>query len=93
MSRSAYSYEIHDNVVAIEDEDMGGMSVTSNIESVIEEIAAQESIDPEHYAWIYRDTEGMWDGFDPLTNTFYRIGAETLSEAQESKQVKLRLKG
>lgn len=58
-------------VLLIVDLDMGKMSVTNDIENVIDDIAFAENIDPKEYLIAYRDSEGDWDGWDAKTNDFY----------------------
>jgi hypothetical protein len=69
MSRSDYSFATVAvygetqvvEVVQIADANLGNMSVTNDIENVINEIAARLPNPPSGYAWIYRDSSGAWD--------------------------------
>lgn len=69
MSRSDYSFAVIQifqekravEVVQIADANLGNMSVTNDIENVINEIAARLPNPPFGYAWIYRDSSGDWD--------------------------------
>jgi len=65
MSRSDYSYKVLDipkgKFIAITDLNLGRMSVTNNIENVLEEIAGVESLSLLEYKIVYRDSEGTWD--------------------------------
>ena len=68
MSRSDYKYHIrHKNkqhFILIEDENKGRVSVTNNIENVVEEIATMEGINPVEFHIVYRDSDGTWDGYN-----------------------------
>lgn len=55
----------------IVDKNQGAMSVTNDIENVVEDIAEYEGIDPFEYQIIYRDSEGHWDGWDHYEKTFF----------------------
>lgn len=55
----------------IVDKNSGGMSVTNDIENVVDDISAHVGIDPLEYRIIYKDSEGRWDGWDHKTQTFY----------------------
>ena len=47
-----------------------GMSVTNNIENIVDYICKLENINPvEHYI-IYKDSTGIWDGFEFATIDF-----------------------
>ena len=77
--RSNYSYEIIGDVIKIED--LGGnfMSVTNNIEGVVREIADKE-LSLEFFNVIYRDSEGVWDGWDERVG-FISLNAKSFEEA------------
>lgn len=83
MSRSDYTYERIKNIIAITDWNKGRMSVTNNIENVVEEISKAERISPTEYHWIYKDLSGLWDGWNPHTNTFILLNTPFLSDAKE----------
>lgn len=86
MSRSTYSYNICTtqgiNFILIVDKNVG-MSVTNDIENVIEEIALKEKIDLDIYNVLYQDSTGKWDGFDYKNGRFFFLGASTADEAVE----------
>lgn len=97
MIGSQYSYVRHEGVVSIVDEYEGGAAktVTNNIEEVIQEISRIEDIDPWLYVWVYMDSEGVWNGYEPEFGTFYRIGAtgeDELDTVLSSHQVKRRIR-
>lgn len=98
MAHSNYSYVRHEGVVSIIDEYEGGAgnkTVTNNIEQVIDDISRQEEIDPWNYVWVYMDSEGLWSGYEPEFDNFYRIGAmgaDELDTVLSSNQVKQRIR-
>lgn len=72
--RSDFSYEIRQikgkPFIMIEDLNHGRMSVTNDIENVIEYICNKENINPvEHYI-IYKDSDGIWDGYEFAIKNF-----------------------
>lgn len=72
MNRADYRYYIlHDEkVIAIEDLNKGNTSLTNDIENVAEEISKNETLDLKEYKVIYRDSQGLWDGYNPFNNRF-----------------------
>ena len=83
MSKSDYNYTRIKNIISIIDLNLGRMTVTNNIENVVSEIAKKERIAPEEFKWIYRDTDGLWDGWNPTTNTFIPLQTHLESDARE----------
>lgn len=63
MTKSDYTYTIEDGFLKIVDLDMGGMSVTNDIENVITEIGLSEDI--LNLRIIYQDSMGEWDEVIP----------------------------
>jgi hypothetical protein len=69
MTRSDFTFavvEVQDDeratqVIQIVDDNLGNMSVTNDVENVINEISARLPRPATDYAWIYRDTEELWD--------------------------------
>lgn len=65
MTKSKYNYRIIDNYLLIVDEmtsvDIDIMSVTNNIENILNEIAQKEDIDISDLTIIYRDSLFNWD--------------------------------
>ena len=78
MSRSDYSYKVLDipkgKFIAITDLNLGRMSVTNNIENVLEEIAGVESLSLLEYKIVYRDSEGTWDAWDQKQSRAVYLG-------------------
>lgn len=67
---SDFTYEIHGNIIAIEDLDLGNKSVTNDIENVLCAIRFHEenkhqgfkaNFDFDNKRIIYKDSEGIWD--------------------------------
>jgi hypothetical protein len=85
MARADYLHRI-DTVkgiptILIEDLDLGRMTVTNNIEEVVEEIARMEKIDPKDYVIVYQDSEGVWDGYRVDKRMFVSLAADDPEEA------------
>lgn len=85
MVKSRYKYEVIDSVLCIEDLDVEGtMSVTNNIENVLNEIM-DNGVIISNKLIIYRDSDGIWDGINcngrnkPIN--FYPLGCNTKEEA------------
>lgn len=78
MGKSDYTYEMQSHqgyaILVIEDLDQGGMSVTNNIENVVEEISLMEQvkITPDSHIIIYLDSDGLWTGWH-MTKGFLPI--------------------
>lgn len=92
--KSNYTYSIQDtqgrNVIAIEDLNSGGMSVTNNIENIIKEISDKENINMYDYMYVYLDSNNTWDGFNIKNNRFISLNEKT-SEAAIRKYINLQL--
>ncbi len=48
-------------IVQIVDQDLGNISVTNDIENILNEIQARLPRHPTDYVWIYRDSMEAWD--------------------------------
>lgn len=85
MNKPDYVYQVTDfhgrNVIAIVDMNLGNMSVTNGIEQVVENIAREKQIEPHHFMIVYCDSEGVWDGWDPVIEQFVSLDARTWEEA------------
>lgn len=84
--KANYSYETVGNMLLIIDQNLGNMSVTNCIEDVVEEICQREMKDPTSLRIAYRDSEGIWDGWNHQSQTFFPIGARTQREAEDRLQ-------
>lgn len=78
-ARANYTYKLFKDITAtgtlhifaITDHNRGGMSVTNDIENVLEEICSHHAgLKLTDCAVCYRDTDGRWDGWDTKTNDF-----------------------
>lgn|GEM_PF-2924428 len=70
-------------VYSIEDYDVG-MSVTANAAAVISEVVAVTGPIPGNSIFVYRDTDGRWDGLNVVSGVFidfFPLGAITEDEA------------
>lgn len=85
MSKAVYGYEIKDyagrNCIIIVDEGKSEKTVTNDIENVVSEICRAENIEAHHFMIIYRDSEGMWDGWDPVVEEFVPLQQDTWGKA------------
>lgn len=68
-------------VIAIVDLDLGGTSVTNDIENVVEAICHKEKISPNDAAFIYMDSLKTWDGWNPKTGWFIALSTNKKEEA------------
>lgn len=87
MTKANYNYAIkriiNTDYVLIEDRNIGGMSVTNDIENVISDICTCRGLDPNTTVFLYRDSDGVWDGFDWLSKRFIHLGAMNHQQAVE----------
>jgi hypothetical protein len=68
-------------VIAIIDLNLGGMSVTNNIENVVDAICHKEKIKPDDAAFIYMDSLKTWDGWNQKTGWFVALSTNDKQEA------------
>lgn len=56
-------------------EDQGGnfITVTNNIENVLEQIATLYKLNPVEHHIIYKDTDGKWDGYNFSLKAFFPL--------------------
>lgn len=83
MSKSDYSYfiEEHEKLIIAQDLNLGKMSVTNDIENVIEEIQSKyPNIDFQYM--IYYDTADTWDAWDIQNERFILLNAVDLITAK-----------
>ena len=87
-NRSDYTYHISkingQQALVIEDLNLGGMSVTNNIEAVIADIAHEIGEGIYKLPIVYKDSEGQDDGINGEKlkfDTFYHIGATSEKDA------------
>jgi hypothetical protein len=68
-------------VIAIVDLDLGGTSVTNDIENVVEAICHKEKIAIDDAAFIYLDSLKTWDGWNQKTGWFVALSTNDKQEA------------
>lgn len=74
-----YEYNIVGNVVVIIDLNLGGRSVTNDIENVLESIGKDVELADKKI--IYRDSCGVFDGVTLDAKRFYPINKRSLDDA------------
>lgn len=96
MARAQYTYELVDvngkKGIAITDLNQGQVSVTNDIENVVNEIAKIEGIDPTECTIVYKDAEGVWDGWDAKSERFVFLNAKHWAHAV-NKVAKMKREG
>lgn len=82
---SDYTHEIltEDKIIVIVDQDLGGLSVTNNIETVVEDIAKKHGLDLNEHRIIYADSLGLWDGWDHKNKRFISLATDNRKTALE----------
>jgi len=84
MTKSDYAYKVEDEFLIIKDLNLGRMSVTNDIENVLNEISKLIILDL--YKIIYEDSDGMFDAVLTYQNEFsdyYILGVWSKEEAKE----------
>lgn len=71
MIRCDFAVHVTEHLLIIEDLDIGGMSVTNDIENVIAEIA--KSYDLKKREVVYVDSMGIYTLIDIIDNKFYKF--------------------
>ena len=94
MAKADYSHKLHCNEdvevygISIIDLNLGGMSVTNNIEEVVEEICGRFLIDPNSVIIVYRDSDGRWDGWNNSTKDFIALNGKDSEDSIRMMQQK-----
>lgn len=87
-SHANFLYRIgeHDGqkILLIRDQDSGNVSVTNDIENVVADIAAHEGINLYEHLIIYRDSMGMWDGWDAKAQNFFFLRPSVMKEVGQT---------
>ena len=75
MRKADYMYAIDRKKALIEiiDMNLGNVSVTNGIEDVTAQIGKYENVYINDFAIVYRDSDDRWDGWDPVTESFYPL--------------------
>lgn len=79
--------DYNNHVVSIHNSDYydpNALSLTNGIDTVVREISRRENLDPAKYKWVYKDSEDIWDGYNPATETFISLHKATEKEAIEA---------
>lgn len=81
LGKSDYEWKANENLLQIVDLNTGGRSVTNDVENVINEIYEKLGEQIKKFKIIYKDSEGIWDGINPVWGikkcvecSFYHIG-------------------
>jgi hypothetical protein len=89
MAQSDYEFAVSDDFILIRDMNLGNMSVTNNIETVVREVAAivhkVEGKPLRCFRLLYMDSERMVDGIlttDNRFDSFYHLGCKDFNEAK-----------
>lgn len=82
--KSDYTYKVTENIISIIDLDKGGLSVTNDIENIIQDLRNIIG-DLSGYAIIYRDSMGIWDGIriEGETINFYSLNETEYEKATQ----------
>lgn len=88
QSRADFRYrvisEAGDKILLIVDLDLGGRSVTDDIDNVVADICnLEQTTEYDYFLIAYRDSMGRWDEYDPTTNAIRPLskeGKETIEE-------------
>lgn len=90
MVHSAFYYQIDPyediKLVWIVDSCIGNMDVTLDMDNVVHHILNINNIKEEDvgdYLWIYADTDGIWDAYDPITEEFIELACDDIIDAIE----------
>lgn len=79
MKRADYTYALRElnghKFICIIDQNRGNMSVTNDIENVVDEILGREKIIASDHLIVYRDSDGSWDGWDHSTRAFVHLNS------------------
>ena len=73
--KSDFCFRITAHVIAIKDLNLGKMSVTNNIEAIVEYICEQNSISPLDFTIIYKDSNEDISLFSWFNKEFYPINS------------------
>lgn len=89
MARADYAYGITElggkPFIVIEDlNKTGRCSVTNDIDNVIDEIATKERINPVEHFIVYKDSRGIWDGYNFSTKQFIPLNEHGFKTAMKN---------
>lgn len=69
------------DVLWILDLDLGGKSVTNNIEILANKLCFMMRLDPKECLIVYQDTERHWDGWDAKEGRYVHLHEKQLTRA------------
>jgi len=83
MAKADYHHHFYThkdkNILAISDLDLGNMSVTNDMEAVVNECFARIStITPQNCYVVHKDSNGVYDGWDCKKRDFISLNEPTL---------------
>jgi len=80
-AKSDYEWGIDSDVVWIRDLDKGGMSVTNNMNAILEHLS--QCLPLQEYLLMYCDSTGTWDGltYSGVTASFFSINETDYGKA------------
>jgi len=86
MKRADYIHSLEKyrnriDCIVIEDLNLGSVSVTNDIENVINDISAIEKVNAQQYLVVYKDSTGLWDGYNTISNEFVGLAEDTWWDA------------
>lgn len=93
IPRALFTFSQIRNVIVIRDVSEGAAvpTVTNDIENVINYISRMQGFSSNSKAWIYRDSDGNWDGYDVNEKDFYSLNTQDLEQALNSPRVSARV--
>lgn len=85
--RAKYSYFVYtaedgQKTLVLTDEGTGPiMSLTNDIENVVEQACLEQDLKTPYIRVVYRDSDGIWDGWDTKTHNFIQLGKNKAEDA------------
>lgn len=85
--RAKYSYFVHtaedgQKTLVLTDEGTGPiMSLTNDIENVVEQACLEQDLKTPHVRVVYRDSDGTWDGWNTKTHQFIPLVQDRAEDA------------
>ncbi len=96
LSKADFTYVVFDvegvdkKFISIQDQDLGGRSVTNDIENCIKDICDENNLKQEDCLVVYCDSDGIWDAYDTKINDFVVLRCETVMLAVKEYLKKLK---
>lgn len=86
MKRADYIYSLEKyrnriDCIVIEDLNLGSVSVTNEIENIINDISSIEKVKAQQFLVVYKDSTGQWDGYNTISNEFIGLAEDTWHDA------------